>query len=129
MAFVDVDELLVRWLPTVGVTALTYTTDDQLPKNLAHAMPLVQVVTYGGADRDRCLDDVGLDIDVYTSTLTVSKALAEQIRGLIIDWLPGSTTFGATIARTRTTQRPVLRPYDNSAIRRVQAAYMITVHG
>lgn len=129
MAFVDVDELLVAWLPTVGVNALTYTTDDQLPKNLAHAMPLIQVVTYGGSDRARCLDDVNLDIDVYTPTLAVSKTLAEQIRGLIIHQLPGYTTTGATIARTRTTQRPAIRPYDSSAIRRVQAAYMITVHG
>lgn len=129
MAFVDVDALLVAWLPTVGVNALTYTTDDQLPKNLAHAMPLVQIVTYGGSDRNRCLDDVSLDIDVYTSTLAASKTLAEQIRGLIIHQLPGYTTASATVARTRTTQRPAIRPYDNSSIRRVQAAYMITVHG
>jgi hypothetical protein len=129
VAFVDVDALLVAWLPTVGVVATTYTTDDRLPSNLAYAMPLVQIVTYGGSDHDLCLDDVSLDLDVYTPTLDASKTLAEQIRGLIVHQLPGYTTSDATITRTRTTQRPAQRPYDNSAIRRVQAAYVITVHG
>lgn len=128
MPFVDVDDLIVAWLPTVGITATTITTDDVLRMDVAYAMPLIQVVTYGGADRSGVLDDVNLDIDVYAAIRGMAVDLSEEIRTAIIDLLPGYHIPGATVARTRTNQRPAWRPYDNTAIRRRQAAYAITVH-
>jgi hypothetical protein len=128
MPFADVDDLIVTWLPTVGISATTITTDDVLRMDLAYAMPLIQVVTYGGTDRAGVLDDVNLDIDVYAATRDMAVDLAEEIRTAVLDMLPGYHVPGATVAKTRTSQRPAWRPYDNTAIRRRQAAYTITVH-
>jgi hypothetical protein len=126
VAYPDVDALLVGWLPD-HVTATTFTTDDVLPTNLAYALPLVQVVTFAGADLVPTLDESLVDVDCYAAGRDAAKTLAEQVRTAIRTLLLG-TVDGVVVAKTRTSLRPARRPYDNTAIRRIGATYGITVH-
>jgi hypothetical protein len=127
VAYPDVDAMLVAWLPTVGIVAGRFTDDDVLPSNLAYDLPVVQVVTYGGTEPTLTIDESYVDVDVYAASRSQAKALAEQIRAAIMTRLI-CTVGGVPVAKRRLVQRPSLRPYDNTAIRRIGATYAITCH-
>lgn len=123
----DVDALLLAWLPT-QVTATVFTADEQLPENLAYAMPLVQVITYGGTDDVVGVDESLVDIDVYAATLDAAKDLASAVRTAMRLRLAADRPSGVTVSKVRSVQRPAQRPYDSKAIRRVGQTWSITVH-
>ena len=127
MSYPSVDEVLAAWLPEVVDGVRTWTTDDLLPTSLTYLLPLVQIVTYSGADHTVGIDDASVDVDVYAPTRVVALEVAEQIRVVVRTQLVG-VVGGVTVSYTRTVQRPTSRPYDNTSIRRVGASYMIRTH-
>lgn len=101
---------------------------DEVDNNLANELPTVQVQVAGGDDDGIRLDRPFVDIDVYHSTRGEAIALAAVIRGWVLTQLRGSTTANAVFARTGTIARPAIRPYENTALRRVGATYEIYCH-
>lgn len=123
---VDVEVLLIGWLQERlgdGVWVR-----DELDNHLADHLPTVSVQVVGGDDDTIRLDRALVDVDVYAATRGDATALAATIRGLLLRQLAGSTTATAVVGRVATISRPVFRPYENTALRRVGGTYEIYVH-
>jgi hypothetical protein len=101
---------------------------DELDNRLLEELPTIQVQVVGGADDGIRLDRALVDIDVYHRTRGEAVALAASVRGWVLRELRGSSTATAVIGRTGTVSAPAVRPYENTALRRVGATYEIYVH-
>jgi len=101
---------------------------DETDNNLANELPTVQVQVAGGDDDGFRLDRPFVDIDVYHSTRADAIALAATIRSWVLTRLRGSVTEHAVFGLTGTISRPAVRPYENTALRRVGATYEIYCH-
>ncbi|WP_435246335.1 phage tail termination protein [Streptomyces sp. NRRL F-5630] len=121
---VDVELLLIGWLqerlPDVVVR-------DELDNNLAAELPTVQVQRVGGDDDGLRLDRALVDVDVYTASRAEAITLSATIRGLLLA-ARGSATAAAVLGRVGTVSAPAVRPYENTALRRVGATYEIYCH-
>lgn len=124
---VDVELEVMKWLrarldPDVVVR-------DELDNRLLEELPTVQVqrVPSGGDDGIR-LDRAFIDIDVYAGSRAEATSLAATIRGLLMTELRGAATTVAVFARVGTISPPAIRPYENTALRRVGATYEIYSH-
>lgn len=128
MAYPDVEKLLVATLPARigGVRVLTET-----PANLAGAVPVIQVTRFGGGDTAPGIDRPNVDFDVFAATRAQAFSIAEKLRYALLYVIPGQRLDAAgtaTIARVDTISGPSIRPYDNTALRRVGASYQLTLH-
>ena len=57
-----------------------------------------------------------------------ASTVARRIRGYVTRQLTGTVTDAAVFGRTETTSAPALRPYENTALRRMGATYEIYLH-
>lgn len=122
---VDVEVLLIGWLQErLGDVVVR----DELDNRLAEELPTVQVEVVGGTDDGFLLDRPLVDIDVYAASRGAAFDLAKTIRGLLLTELRGSSTETAVVGMVTTEARPVARPYENSALRRVGATYGLHIH-
>jgi hypothetical protein len=124
---VDVELEVIVWLrarldPDVVVR-------DETDNNLLNELPTVQVqrIPSGGDDGIR-LDRAFIDIDVYAATRAEAIGLSATIRGLLLTELRGTSTEAAVFSRVGTISAPGVRPYENTALRRVGAVYEIYSH-
>jgi hypothetical protein len=123
---VDVElEVMVRLRAFLGNEAVVR---DELDNDLLNELPTVQVQVSGGDDDGIRLDRAFVDIDVYHRTRADAIELAARIRGWVLMQLRGSATATAVFGRTGTISRPAVRPYENTALRRVGATYEIYCH-
>lgn len=130
--FYDPQLLLVQWLGSaLGVRAVT-----EVPPDLADEVPIVQVGLVGGAEQNPAIEQVNVDIDVYVGPTSeglpdpgAASDLAERIRVAVLYVLPGYVTPDgkATVVGANTIARPAPRPYDQTPIRRYQAAYRLLI--
>lgn len=124
---VDVELALMVWLrPRLGDGVVVR---DELDNSLLDELPTVQVqrLPAGGDDGIR-LDRALVDVDVYATTRADAISLSATIRGLLLGELRGSTTTQAVFGRVGTVSAPGVRPYENTALRRVGATYEIFCH-
>jgi GGDEF domain-containing protein len=125
----DIESRLIAWLKTtLDMTHVYEGGPEDVPHNLTAIVPIVMVDRFGGSDATVSLDDANVDVEVYASTRTAAKALAERIRGEIRLNLTGKTLAGAVIARVATIGAPAVLPFDSGPVRRVGASYRIRVH-
>jgi hypothetical protein len=122
---VDVEVLLIGWLqeqlgPDVVVR-------DETDNALLDELPTVVVQRVGGSDDGLRLDFALADIDVYAATRDQALVLSSDIRGRLLA-LRGSVVGGAVIGRVRTESAPVIRPYENVALRRAGGTYSLYLH-
>lgn len=123
---VDIELELIGWLQQrLGAGVVVR---DETDNNLADELPTVQVEGVGGNDDGFRLDRPLVDINVYAATRGDALTLAGQIKTLILHQLRGSKTTTAVFGRTGTVSLPVVRPYENTALRRVGATYEIFCH-
>ncbi|MER7623950.1 hypothetical protein [Streptomyces sp. NPDC126503] len=124
---VDIELELIQWLQ--AKTGPGVIVRDELDNRLLEELPTVQVqrLPAGGDDGFR-LDRALVDIDVYHSTRGAATALAAQIRGWLLTELPGTHTGTAVFGRVTSSPPPAVRPYENTALRRVGATYQIYSH-
>ena len=123
---VDVELLLIGWLqqqlsPDVVVR-------DELDNALLDELPTVQVERVGGDDDGLRLDRALVDVDVYHRTRGEALALAADVRGRLLVSLRGAALPTAVVGRVATVSPPAVRPYENTALRRVGATYEIFLH-
>lgn len=123
---VDVELELMGWLRARLDSGVV--VRDELDNNLLNELPTVQVEVAGGDDDGFRLDRPFVDVNIYAATRADAIALAATVHGLILTQLRGSTTATAVFARTATLSRPAVRPYENTALRRVGATYEIYCH-
>lgn len=124
---VDVELEVMKWLrPRLDSDVVVR---DELDNNLLDELPTVQVqrIPAGGDDGIR-LDRAFVDVDVYAATRAQAIALSATIRGLLLTELRGSATEDAVFSRVGTISPPAIRPYENTALRRVGATYEIYCH-
>lgn len=124
---VDIELELIQWLQ--AKTGPGVVVRDELDNRLLEELPTVQVqrLPAGGDDGFR-LDRALVDIDVYHSTRGTAIALAAQIRDWLLTELPGTRTGTAVFGRVTSSPPPAVRPYENTALRRVGATYQIYSH-
>ena len=122
----DIELELIGWLqsrlpPDVVVR-------DETDNNLLDELPTVQVESTGGDDDGFRLDRPLVDINVFAATRGDALTLAGQIKTLLLTQLRGSTTETTVFGRVSTLSLPAVRPYENTALRRVGATYEIFRH-
>jgi hypothetical protein len=123
---VDVELLVIGWLQQrLGAGVVVR---DELDNNLLSELPTVQVNVVGGDDDGLRLDRALVDVDVYHSTRAAAIALASTIHGALLGELRGSTTSAAVVGRVDAVSRPAVRPYENTALRRVGGVYQLYSH-
>ncbi|MFD5137451.1 hypothetical protein ACFWMX_14615 [Streptomyces sp. NPDC058378] len=123
---VDVELELIVWLQArLGASVVVR---DELDNNLLGELPTVQVEAVGGDDDGLRLDRALVDINVYAATRAAAIALASTVHGLLLEQLRGSSTATAVFGSVRGVSRPVARPYENTALRRVGGTYQIYSH-
>lgn len=101
---------------------------DELDNNLLDELPTIQFEVVGGGDDGIRLDRALVDVNVYAATRAAAVALAAEVHGWILTELRGSVSATAVIGRTGTVSRPAVRPYENTALRRVGGTYEIYSH-
>lgn len=101
---------------------------DELDNNLAQELPTIQIEAVGGDDDGVRLDRPLVDVNVYAPTRAQALALAMEVHEWILRELRGSVSETAVIGRTGTISRPAVRPYENTALRRVGGTYEIYCH-
>ncbi|WP_030319590.1 hypothetical protein [Streptomyces flavochromogenes] len=123
---VDIEPELIGWTQSrLGTEVIVR---DELDNKLADELPTVQIEVVGGDDDGIRLDRALVDVNVYAATRAEAVALAAQIHGLFQTELRGSRTTNAVFGLVGTVSRPVARPYENTALRRVGATYQIYSH-
>ncbi|MFE0647504.1 hypothetical protein ACFVZH_02785 [Streptomyces sp. NPDC059534] len=124
---VDIELELIQWLQAKAAPGVV--VRDEVDNQLLAELPTIQVqrLAAGGDDGFR-LDRALVDVDVYHSTRGEAIALAAQVRGWLLTDLPGAVTAAAVFGRVSTASPPAVRPYENTALRRVGATYQIYSH-
>lgn len=122
--FVTPYNLLAAFLPTAGFPKVL----REVPPNLVHAVPLLTVARYGGADTNEVIDKPTVQIDAFASTADRAEQLAEEVRTALRIRLVKYTFGGAVVGRVATISGPQLVPWAQTNVWRASARYQLTVH-
>jgi hypothetical protein len=122
---VSAEPFVRSWLAAQFPTARVVT---ETPANLADVLPVIEVTRFGGSDEVIVLDSANIDVDVYAATRDAARTLGEQVRTALRLHLPGYASAGAAVQSVTTISAPRWVPYDNTSLRRFNAAYRITIH-
>lgn len=125
VGLVAAESFVRNWLATQFPAARVVT---ETPANLGEALPVIEVTRFGGSDDVIVLDSANIDIDVYAATRDAARTLGEQVRTALRLHLPGYASAGAAVQSVTTISAPRSVPYDNTNLRRFNAAYRITIH-
>jgi hypothetical protein len=124
---VDVELELITYLQSRAGSSVV--VRDELDNNLANELPTIQVERIPAGDDDGYrLDRALVDINVYCATRAQAITLAGQVRGWMLRDLPGTKTTAAVFGRVGTVAAPGIRPYENTALRKVGATYQVYSH-
>lgn len=123
---VDVELELIVWLQARHPEAVVR---DELDNRLLEELPTIQVerLPAGGDDGLR-LERALVDINVYAATRAEATALAGAVRRELLADLRGSATATAVFGMVATLTPPAIRPYENTALRRMGATYELYLH-
>jgi hypothetical protein len=102
---------------------------DELDNNLLNELPTIQINQIPGGGEDGLkLGRLIVDIDVYASARADAIALAIEVHDWVTRELRGTTSSVVVIGRTGCLSLPAVRPYENTALRRVGGTYEIFCH-
>lgn len=102
---------------------------DELDNRLLEELPTIQVNQIPAGDDDGVrLARMLVDIDVYAATRADAITLAREVHVWVTGELRGSSSLSMVIGRTGAVTLPAIRPYENTALRRVGATYQIFCH-
>ncbi|WP_432053750.1 hypothetical protein [Streptomyces sp. bgisy022] len=102
---------------------------DELDNRLLEELPTIQITQLPAGDDDGVrLARMLVDIDTYHRTRADAFALANQVHAWVTRELRGSHSSTMVIGRTGAITLPAIRPYENTALRRVGATYEIFCH-
>jgi hypothetical protein len=122
---VDVEAGVAGWLrDDLGAGHRVVT---EAPADLAGAVPVFRVVRLGGGDRDVVLDRATVDVDTWAADRGGARAAALDVHARLRFALPGQRIPGGVVCQVDTLTGPAWRPWDDTAVRRFGATYVITV--
>ncbi len=102
---------------------------DELDNNLLAELPTIQINQVPGGDDDGLkLGRMLVDINIYAATRAEAISLSIEVHAWVTGELRGSTSDTAVIGRTGALALPAPRDYENTALRRVGATYVIFCH-
>lgn len=102
---------------------------DELDNGLLDELPTIQINQVpGGGDDGIRLGRMLVDIDVYAATRADAIALAKDVHEWVTGEIRGSHSSTVVFGRTGALTLPAIRPYENTALRRVGATYEIFCH-
>ncbi|GAA4799539.1 hypothetical protein GCM10023220_29680 [Streptomyces ziwulingensis] len=102
---------------------------DELDNNLLNELPTIQINQIPAGDDDGVrLARMLVDIDVYAVTRADAIGVARDVHVWVTGELRGSSSSTLVIGRTGAITLPAIRPYENTALRRVGATYEIFCH-
>ncbi|MEU6990404.1 hypothetical protein ABZ953_07035 [Streptomyces sp. NPDC046465] len=102
---------------------------DELDNGLLAELPTIQFEQIpGGEDDGVRLARMLVDVNVYAATRAGAFTLAREVHDWITGTLRGSSTDTLVIARASCLTLPAVRPYENTALRRVGGTYEIFSH-
>ncbi|MGV9588294.1 phage tail termination protein [Streptomyces tendae] len=102
---------------------------DELDNNLLDELPTIQITQVPAGDLAASrLARMLVDIDVYAPTRQAAFDLAREVVAWVERDLRGSSTSTLTISRAGVVTLPAIRPYENTALRRVGGTFEIFCH-
>lgn len=102
---------------------------DELDNRLLEELPTIQINQIPAGDDDGIrLARMLVDIDTYAGTRAEAITLAGQVHDWVTRELRGTASDTLVIGRTGALTLPAVRPYENTALRRVGATYEIFCH-
>ncbi|MCX5537721.1 hypothetical protein OG785_45760 [Streptomyces sp. NBC_00006] len=123
---VDVEAALIAAATPRFPTAVVR---DELDNKLLEELPTIQIEQIpGGEDDGLRLARALVDVNVYAATRATAFALANEVHAWLTGELRGSTTSMTVFGRISPITLPAVRPYENTALRRVGATYQIYLH-
>jgi hypothetical protein len=125
-AIVDIEAELIPRAQTRWPSAVVR---DELDNSLLSELPTIQFeqVPAGGDDGIRLARFI-VDMNVYAAARADAFTLAREVHDWITGVLRGSTSSTLVIGRTGCLTLPAVRPYENTACRRVGGTYEIFCH-
>lgn len=125
-ALVDIElELIIRGTARFPQAVVR----DELDNRLLEELPTIQINQIPAGDDDGIrLARMLVDIDVYAATRADAITLAREVHAWVTGELRGSSSSSMVIGRTGAVTLPAIRPYENTALRRVGATYEIFCH-
>lgn len=128
-AYVDAEDLVAGW---IRVVLLYVNVTHEVPTNLVDLIrtdPVIVVARVGGGDDTVTIDRPRVDVSVYANSRDGAKLHANTIWSALRTRLRGYTTAQTTAGPVRTTQAPVIVPYDSrNVIRKAVASYELALH-
>lgn len=124
-------ELLVRGFLVAQFSPTRVVVET--PSNLSDVVPLIQVARFGGSSTFYGLDDANIDVDYFDgahdnkSARENAQAGSGLVRSALLLHLPGYSSGGAAVQSVTEISAPRWVPYDNTSLRRITAAYRITI--
>lgn len=131
MQYADPELLIHDWLANELGNKIRVYADPGLPPNWAFTAPLVHLQRGASGGLALSLDDVTLDVDVYSKVADHARAVAQQVWAAMT--LPGRlplTTFqpsGILVKASVVTMPPRWTP--DPSVRRRSASYRVILHG
>jgi hypothetical protein len=102
---------------------------DELDNNLLNELPTIQIQQVPAGDDDGLLlGRMFVDINVYAATRADALALAREVHDWVTRELRGTSSDTTVIGRTGGLTLPAVRDYENTALRRAGATYVIFCH-
>ena len=102
---------------------------DELDNSLLGELPTIQITQIPAGDDDGVrLARMLVDIDVYAATRAGAIALGRDVHAWMTGELPGTYSSSVVFGRIGALTLPGVRPYDNTALRRVGATYAVFCH-
>ncbi|MEU1497251.1 hypothetical protein [Streptomyces sp. NPDC005732] len=102
---------------------------DELDNNLLAELPTIQFEQIpGGGDDGLKLSRPIVEVNVYAATRADAIALAKDVHDWLTRELRGTASDTAVIGRTGCLSLPAIRPYENTAVRKVGATFEIFCH-
>ncbi|WP_075737542.1 hypothetical protein [Streptomyces acidiscabies] len=125
-AIIDIElELITRATPRWPNAVVR----DEVDNSLLNELPTIQIEQIPAGDDDGIrLARMLVDVNVYAATRAQAITLAREVHAWITGDLRGSVSATAVIGRTGCLTLPAVRPYENTALRRVGATYEIFCH-
>lgn len=124
MTFGGVEALLIP--AAASALSVRFVTDT--PADLASVVPLCRLWHIGGGsdDNDWRFRTPTVAVDSFAADRGAASALAERVEQWFRSILPGSILAdGSVVTKVQTLTSPSWRPWDDTAVRRFAATYVL----
>lgn len=121
----NAEPLLVAWL-TMRYPGTRVSTER--PADLSAVLPYMQVIGIGGNGDLYRFSLPRVDVDVFASTRSSARDLAERVHLDLLQNLPGDSVDGTSVLSVASNMSPTWTPDDNTNLRRFTLSVGLRLH-